>query len=46
MKIWYSYRFFKVRGIPTPNYEFFYGNFRELRKDKVIYFYIYANFNY
>ncbi|CAF0718008.1 unnamed protein product [Brachionus calyciflorus] len=33
-KLWYSYRFFKKRGIKNPDYEFFYGNFRELSKDK------------
>ncbi|CAF0750430.1 unnamed protein product [Brachionus calyciflorus] len=33
-KIWYSYRFFKKRGIKNPDFEFFYGNFRELSKDK------------
>ncbi len=34
-KLWYSYRFFKKRGLKTPPYEFFFGNFREIRKDKV-----------
>ena len=34
-KIWNSYRFFKKRGIATPEYEFFYGNFRQLNKDLV-----------
>lgn len=30
-KVWSSYRFFEKRGIKTVDYEFFYGNFRELR---------------
>nr|UOU03265.1 cytochrome P450 3045C6-3 [Brachionus rubens] len=29
-KVWLSYRFFKTRGLKTPKYEFFFGNFREL----------------
>lgn len=33
-KIWYSYKFFEKRGVPTPPYEFFFGNFREIRKSK------------
>lgn len=33
-KIWYSYRFFKKRGIKGPKPEFFFGNFREIRKNK------------
>nr|UOU03262.1 cytochrome P450 3045C9 [Brachionus rubens] len=33
-KIWYSYRFFKSRGLTGPEHEFFYGNFRELIKNK------------
>jgi cytochrome P450 len=33
-KIWLSYRFFARLGIPTPVYEFFYGNFREIQKEK------------
>ncbi|CAF0926627.1 unnamed protein product [Brachionus calyciflorus] len=32
-KIWYSYRFFKNRNIPTPPYRFFYGNNLELTRD-------------
>jgi hypothetical protein len=33
-KVWYSYNFFKNRGLPNPPYEFFFGNFREIRKEK------------
>nr|UOU03263.1 cytochrome P450 3045C8 [Brachionus rubens] len=33
-KIWYSYRFFKRRGLKTPNYEFFYGNIRPILRNK------------
>nr|QEV83809.1 cytochrome P450 [Brachionus rotundiformis] len=33
-KIWYSYRFFKKRGLKSPEHEFFYGNFRQLIKNK------------
>nr|QEV83808.1 cytochrome P450 [Brachionus rotundiformis] len=33
-KIWYSYRFFKKRGLKSPDHEFFYGNFRQIHKDK------------
>ena len=36
-KIWYSYQFFKKLGIKTPKFEYFYGNFRELRKQEVIF---------
>ena len=35
-KIWYAYRFFKKRGIPSPEYEFLFGNFRKLRKEVII----------
>ena len=35
-KIWNDYRFFKRRGIKTPKYEFFFGNFRELIRNKVM----------
>lgn len=31
-KIRQSYTFFKKRGIKYPNYEFFYGNYREIKK--------------
>nr|QVK45584.1 cytochrome P450 [Brachionus paranguensis] len=33
-KIWYSYRFFKKRGLKSPEHEFFYGNFRQIYKNK------------
>lgn len=33
-KIWYSYRFFKIRGLKSPKHEFFYGNFRQIIKNK------------
>ena len=32
-KVWYSYRYFKKRGIATPQYEFFFGNMRKLMND-------------
>nr|ATW72304.1 cytochrome p450 CYP3045C13 [Brachionus calyciflorus] len=33
-KIIYTYKFFKRRGLKTPEFEFFYGNFRQLTKNK------------
>ena len=36
-KVWRSYRFFANQNIKTPNYEFFFGNFRQLRREKVIF---------
>ena len=33
-KIWHSYSFFKKMGIPAPKYDFFYGNFTELKREK------------
>nr|UOU03267.1 cytochrome P450 3045C6-1 [Brachionus rubens] len=33
-KIWYAYRFFNKRGLKGPQPEFFYGNYREIRKNR------------
>nr|UOU03264.1 cytochrome P450 3045C7 [Brachionus rubens] len=33
-KIFYSYTFFKRRGLKTPKYEFFYGNMKTILKNK------------
>ncbi|CAF1054545.1 unnamed protein product, partial [Brachionus calyciflorus] len=33
-KIWHSYRFFKNLGIKTPPWQFFYGNYLQLTKNK------------
>nr|QVK45585.1 cytochrome P450 [Brachionus paranguensis] len=33
-KILNSYRFFKKRGLKSPEHEFFYGNFRQIYKNK------------
>nr|UOU03271.1 cytochrome P450 3045C3/4 [Brachionus rubens] len=33
-KVWYSYQFFKQRGLQSPEHEFFYGNFRQINKNK------------
>ena len=33
-KVWRSYSYFKKRGIKTPPYEFFYGNFRTIDKSR------------
>ena len=34
-KVWLAYSFFRKRGLKTPKYKFFFGNFFELRKNNV-----------
>jgi hypothetical protein len=31
--MWYSYRFFQKRGIKTPKYRFFYGNYKQIEEE-------------
>nr|AHL88986.1 cytochrome p450 3045C3 [Brachionus koreanus] len=33
-KIWFFYKFFKKRNLKSPKYEFFFGNFRQILKNK------------